>query len=794
MDPESLSTWQKFGRFLSVFLQSIWLFFPAILFIGLTAWCFWSLDQGKDLVVAFMENPRARLYFFLAIAFWTYVSWYSSRFVCYLKEDQAGEKVKLLEAFPRLLGFGCLLTIGLAAMQSPLSPHPLSGSRAILLLLLGLLLSALLDRIVANWSDKKEKTVRVLFGILLVLFVLLLILVGAGRVIRQYDIAGLFWTVFYIQVLFLLYINLRRKKIERRKAEGIRPAAPPPVICRPIYRMMRFLRIPEAELWYFIWFNLFSLLGLVIYCMEIGRMDLAVHIGPFPSVILAFAVLLGFANILTCLSVKTRINFHFFVFLLAFVIPSVENHYVRTTVLAPSSPAGVFHKRQTIHEYFSNWIKQRPELDSPGTNEYPVYFVLSNGGASRSAYWTASVLGRLEDSSIAGGDLFSRHVFCLSGTSGGGVGVASFFALLKNTEGLPVRNADGLPIRRPLFEKSAKNLLGRDFLSYTLIRLVGPDYFKYIFHTFSHSDRTGALEATFEESEDTSSRSDQTGAPDPARYPIRFSMTMDSCVTRSGRPSGLPILCINTTRMQDGNPAVVSNIEISSQTFNGRVDVLDLLDSNQTMRLSTASVLGARFPYISPAARVDQRIPGMNSGSKPDSCCKAHYFVDGGYFDNSGAGVVQEMITAIIQDIAASRDPVIRARSRKLNFIILHITNSPLGDPRIQQTDPLNNDLMSPGLTLLGAYNMQTAINDKRLTGYLSEINRVGDSTNIHSATYLPIHLYRDWWDKRDSFAVENYTMNWFISDTVRRRMDRRLNEQPALNELVRSEMHTPGK
>ena len=84
--------------------------------------------------------------------------------------------------------------------------------------------------------------------------------------------------------------------------------------------------------------------------------------------------------------------------------------------------------------------------------------------------------------------------------------------------------------------------------------------------------------------------------------------------------------------MQDGNPGVVTNLTLDSATFNNRVDVIKLLDKKVDITLTSASILGARFPYLSPAGRI-----GRN------------YFVDGGYFDNSGAGVVQEMIRAYYQ-------------------------------------------------------------------------------------------------------------------------------------------------
>src|SRR5215467_6278037 len=120
--------------FLSRLLKSIWLFFPGILFLLLFIWCFWSLGQGKDLIIAFTENGKAKVFFFIAISFWIYVSWYSSRIISYQKLFKQQERIRnisdayppelvekklsnsfyydlpvaWLEAFPRLIGFGCL--------------------------------------------------------------------------------------------------------------------------------------------------------------------------------------------------------------------------------------------------------------------------------------------------------------------------------------------------------------------------------------------------------------------------------------------------------------------------------------------------------------------------------------------------------------------------------------------------------------------------------------------------------------------------------------------------------------
>src|SRR5690606_17841290 len=87
----------------------------------------------------------------------------------------------------------------------------------------------------------------------------------------------------------------------------------------------------------------------------------------------------------------------------------------------------------------------------------------------------------------------------------------------------------------------------------------------------------------------------------------------------------LPALFMNVTQVDNGMPAVISTIR---PTHDGqRQDVLSLVDSSNVrngtgdIRLSTAAVLSARFPFVSPAGKVFDR-----------------YYVDGGYFHTTGGG------------------------------------------------------------------------------------------------------------------------------------------------------------
>jgi len=120
----------------------------------------------------------------------------------------------------------------------------------------------------------------------------------------------------------------------------------------------------------------------------------------------------------------------------------------------------------------------------------------------------------------------------------------------------------------------------------------------------------------------------------------------------------------------------------------------------------------------------------------------------------------------------------------------LHIVNSPvdLDSSNITAVRPINNDLFSPLLTILGAYDMQTTVNDRRLYNYVDDLRNIHDYNADHSI----ISLYEDSteWPKdtlRVRFEKEPpYSMNWFMSDTTRRRIVERLGKQPVVNDLVK--------
>ncbi len=604
-----------FLLFLSRILKALWVFFPGILFVIFFMWCFWTLGQGKDLIIAFTENQQAKLFFCIAIVFWIYVSWYSSRIVAYLKQSKQEDRIRkiadgytaaevqkrlinvsyfdlppgYINAFPRIIGFGCLLSIELAVLQSPLlGENAVSPGNAFWIFLAGIVISWGVDDIIKNFADRNRWLARIIFYCLLGLFIIAAVIVSTYS---KGSIFLLFGLLLLLHIVFIFYINLRRKKVEQNEKEKIQKPRPF-ILTRLTYRIMNFLRVPHGEIGYFNFFNVVCIVGLIVYLFAIMKIHLSWQIGPFPFVLLAFGVLAGFGNIITSCSVKASVNFHFIIFLAALLLGSSETHYVRTYPFENHADYGIYKQRQDIYTYFNNWVKERGSMiDS--TDSYPVYFVLANGGASRSGYWTASVLGKLEDTTSGTGVQFSKHVFCLSGTSGGGVGVATFFSQL-------YENNKSTPSGKVSYLNSAKSFLKNDFLTHTLAHMLGPDYFKYIFHVGGLSDRAGALEETFEEV----ARENR----DSLRVP--FDESFSKMLPLNSNPSyTLPVLCVNTTRMQDGNPGVFTNIRLDKNIFNNRVDVAGILNDSLDVKISTVAIMGARFPYLSPAGRDTGRTP-----------------------------------------------------------------------------------------------------------------------------------------------------------------------------------------
>ena len=694
--------------------KALRLYFPGLLTVIISYWLFVNLPVGQDVIMQIGEFGGPFGWSLVCIVLWSLYTWYSSRLVGYTKQAKTQNSVP--KAFhdhvPRLIAFNALVSI-----QAAIFALPTIGNLSELQVWAFVIIHNCFYFAFDNLYKHKMYSARTVLTIVSTLGYIGWVVVAE---IRAIDARHQFWLpliafLLYAFELLLLYGFLWRREAILRSAtiiSGEQHTAPLLLFGIKVIQLPAYLIKEEQK--YFNGFNIIAGIGLFLYLGGFLCLWLADHMGTLASVLLAFGILVGASNILTVASVNTNTNFFFYLFLMALVVGRLYDPYkVRLT---ESKRNEIYESRPHLETYLNLWVDHRRTKILDADSVFNTYLVIADGGASRSGYWVASVLSELQDSTIRSGqkDLFSDHIFCLAGASGGSVGTATFYALLKDN-----RNNEAAYLAK------TRNFLGEDFLTPVVNRLLGSDIIQHVFPLFI-GDRAVGLEKSMEYFS--------------KEHGIGFEKNVSEVMDTSGK---LPALFINTTHVQQGAPAVISTIQLDS--FSRRIDVLDTIaltkrEGKGDIRFSTAVVLGARFPYVSPAGRI-----------------RNNYFVDGGYFDNTGAGIVHEMVQKLDSIIKKKgKDPLLS----KLRFNVLYLSNSSLTASAEESIHPLINNAAAPLLTVLGTYASQTSVNNERLFMYIRSLK--GKKVPIEFNLYT-----------KDEEI--DYPMNWVISIYNLQRMDSRL-------------------
>lgn len=762
---------------LTSWLAILWLFSVPAGTLALLALAFLKLPMGRDVVVATNALEISMLIANFSVLIMAYVLWYLPRMLAYTHDGLLKEHPNLRRHLPRYFATCCFTIMLLAqAISVPCAPGLTSNGAIGLLLFIGPLWYWLLHRFGKWIGDRcRKKDERLFYNT--ALLVMLAGLVLASLETSCIALAYLLTVQAAFQVLIenhaewsnatvvgsRLYRWLGRQSLVKRIKRAFRP-----FFARFVAENLKLIQAMEErtkqarggdyeferELAYHWHFIIVFLLLFIAFIAAVLNADVAVRIGSLGLVLMGLTLVSAF--LLTCQIVRRLFRVSILALLVGVSLISSmfgEPHDI-DLVPSPSTMEMPLDRRPSLDQYLAKWLTERePIISRMDTGQYSIVFVLADGGASRSGYWVARVLGRLD--SLSNG-CFGRHVFCLSGASGGSVGTGTYLALLNR--GIAPHHRDSV----------GRSLLQNDLLSYPMARMLSTDILNLLFPPLEFADRAQALDVSLERAariaghEGAFSWTFAELCTDSSRSIDRIIARQDSLVHHPDGAPLLPILCINATRMQDGKPAVISTIQLDPVIFNDRVDILGLLPGDRDMKLSTAMITGARFPYISPAGRIARR-----HGDHAEE----HYFVDGGYFDNSGAGVVLEMIRHIEQLKLRKDLPPALKNVHRLRPFVLHISNSPQDAQVLSSVLPVVNDLAAPLQTMIGAYSMQTDINDKRLTQYLRLV--YPDTT-----LYCDIALYRQ------GAQHEAYPMNWMISERMRKRMDLRLAQHDDLQKI----------
>jgi hypothetical protein len=330
-----------------------------------------------------------------------------------------------------------------------------------------------------------------------------------------------------------------------------------------------------------------------------------------------------------------------------------DNHGVRLVNAEKQAGYSVDTKSLPLESAVSLW--RRANCRENTACPRPI-IVAATGGASRAAFFAATVLGYLLDAQQSAQSGLSpeqvrNRLFAISGVSGGSVGavmITTAFAETSNGAAQPCH-----PASTPLWWRTDKVtswrdclevLTSGDFLSADVLGFAFNDMLP--FPSFFLRDRAAVMEDSWRKHYDRM-------VPPPANARCHGL----DCPFLSLRPTidrWIPLLVLNGTLEATGGrvittllaPTYIPPQQCPTINDDGQCRIFvqaerfhDLLADQPVLndiRLSTAAMNSARFPLISPAGTIrnkDQRIIDR--------------IVDGGYFENYGTLSAKELALAI---------------------------------------------------------------------------------------------------------------------------------------------------
>jgi len=414
-------------------------------------------------------------------------------------------------------------------------------------------------------------------------------------------------------------------------------------------------------------------------------------------------------------------------------------HAVRT--IAAGQPT-IAAERVRLSTHIDGWLRSRRDAIESADAPYPVFIVSAEGGGIRAAFWTAGLLCAIQDAEPS----FSDHVLGISGVSGGSLGAATYAALVAEAPGVGTAAARDPDDVGPL-QHLAGEVLGRDYLAPVLATMLIPDVAACLLHSDWSEDRAAVLERTFELGWREAIGTDAFAAPMNALW-------RDAGVHR------VPTVFMNSTEAASGRRVVNSHLELDP----GRSSALSLpeLIPPGSLRLSTAVLLSARFPAISPIASL-----GETMESPP------LHVVDGGYVDNSGTLTAADIAEAL----AASAERL--GLAHRIRTVAVVITDEPVP---LDEEESRADRRQTAGIvgTAIGA-----------LLSPFETLNHVRKALSKRHGEALATLIHGRGGEVLDGFALRasriEFPLGWMLAPATRSALARQIKD---LKEDPRGDLH----
>jgi hypothetical protein len=378
---------------LAILLQLLWAFLPGILFILFAYVFFTGFVQGKDIILTGLRSRQTGLFFVVGLLFWVLITWYTSRLIAYNHDRLFQVARKGLYHTPRILGYACF-TVTIIALAI-LVPSESNNLKQWMIASISAIGYAALHPLVEKTKNKSNRKALILYrNCLLLMFPIII-----STMVLLNSIEAYICLLPLLQAGYLFLVITRKKISENTLKHYPNPAHKYLISIRLAYHdlVVRIFTDKEgkrdplkkelmiqAEQNIFRWFNIFSFAAMLIYFTAVFSISFSRYITALPIILLSFGILLGAGNIITLFSLKQKMNLHFLV-LVGIIIAGLlnETHDVN---LMPLKETNQYHARPSLRAHFNRWIEERKnQLEDSSQNNFPVYFVLADGGASRSA-------------------------------------------------------------------------------------------------------------------------------------------------------------------------------------------------------------------------------------------------------------------------------------------------------------------------------------------------------------------------------------------------------------------------
>lgn len=363
---------------------------------------------------------------------------------------------------------------------------------------------------------------------------------------------------------------------------------------------------------------------------------------------------------------------------------------------------------------FNQWKNERFK-DTKDT--VPLIIIAAEGGGIRGMYWTAKILQELNYKSPA----FFKHVFAISGVSGGGIGAIFYSSFYKDSLENKVPNVN---------QRRLDDILGKDYLSDLTNAFVFTDNIQKLFpFRIPYLCRSNRLEDAFSLGY---SKITQTATLDSSFFQLWHNHATE-----------IPNLFLNGVLAETGQKIIESNIALPANYFR------DVVDYNERCKkdiaLKTVALFTCRFPFITNGGL----IIGANSKG-------IGHITDGGYKDNTGLETAISLLNALSDSIKKNnKEP---SAKKIIKPYIIFIKNSDTTiNPKDDKPYASLHEIKTVTGSFFNAYNRNNISFENMVAETLKKYRLSENLTD--TIEYIKIELDRDG-------KCKHLPLGWYLSDS----------------------------